>query len=92
MDIKYRKSFGHYVLDEIMGSNDAERLAIQQETEIKEKSIPPETITCGSCGKVGIIARCQFKSIFSKCEEPLCKSCAIKKDGKFFCKKHSERV
>ena len=91
MKIKYRKSLGGYLMDEIMGVNQIARAQKQEELKILEKSRPAKTIECDICGRVGIIARCQGRSFFTKCDKALCKKHAKEgDDGKFYCKDHIE--
>jgi len=84
MKIKHRKSFGHYIMDSVLGVQDVERNQKERELKILKNSMPPSSIPCSSCGKIGVVAQC---SNFL-CKKKLCKNCAKKRDGKYFCYKH----
>lgn len=88
MKIKHRKSIGHYIFDSVLGVHDQERDDKQKQLKILEKSRPAESVECDECGKVGIIARCHRKVFFKRCDKPLCKGCAKKTNGKYYCPNH----
>lgn len=90
--VKHRKTIGGYLLDWLfsLGEKEREIEKNRKELKMKEKSRDPSTVECSSCGKIGVIARCSHRplGIFEKCDKALCKDCAKKTNGKYYCKKH----
>ena len=72
-EIIYRKSFWGYVMDDLFGNNPSQTIQ------------PIVQEFCSGCGKKEVFARCSKR----RCNKPLCIECAIKVNGRYFCKKHS---